>query len=289
MQGHHDSRSLDAAILASPSSMPRKALSIEELIGPDDPMLIPGVFNYCFRICERCPFTKRCGVFLEMEKEERTDPGRSALERVHDSFQQTYDLLHAWCDSHGIDFKQLQEESNSDEVEAELRKMDATRSDPLQKQAELYMRAAVRVTRALRGSADAWTWPGNVRNAIDTIGLEMIVLAAKVHRALSGFVCRDEQLEGNPIQSDWNGSAKVARLMIADSRAAWETLIEVGRASPDAPIRQLVRLLDQIDTALAERFPLAMDFVRPGFDEPAVAAGALTNRAPFELRPARPD
>ena len=35
---------------------------------------------------------------------------------------------------------------------------------------------------------------------------------------------------------------------------------------------------------LAERFPLAMEFVRPGFDEPAVAAGAQTRLPPCAPR-----
>jgi len=43
-------------------------------------------------------------------------------------------------------------------------------------------------------------------------------------------------------------------------------------------------MLRRIDDGVAEAFPLAMEFVRPGFDEPAVAAGALTTLAPYEPR-----
>ena len=49
-------------------------------------------------------------------------------------------------------------------------------------------------------------------------------------------------------------------------------------------MRQIVAMLRRIDGGLAEAFPLAMEFVRPGFDEPDVAAGALTTRAPHEPR-----
>jgi hypothetical protein len=258
--------------------MSRKLRSIEESIVPDDPMLIPGIYNYCFRICERCPFTDRCIVFLEMEKERQTHPLRTTLESIHESVQRTLDHLHAWCDREGIDFEQLEKESAGHEVRAELARIDATRADPLQKLAELYMHAAVRFTRALRGSHEAGTWPAEIGYAIDTISFEMIPLAAKVHRALSGFVCRDEVLEHDAIQSDWNGSAKVARLMVSDSKAAWELLIDLGRASQDAPIRRIVRLLDEIDSALAHRFPHALQFVRPGFDQAPAAADALMLR-----------
>ena len=43
--------------------------------------------------------------------------------------------------------------------------------------------------------------------------------------------------------------------------------MEVGRASADGVPAQLVRMLDEVDAGLAGRFPQAMAFVRPGFDD----------------------
>ena len=101
----------------------------------------------------------------------------------------------------------------------------------------------------------------------------------------TGSLCSGgEDSDNHPIQNDWNGSAKVARLAIAESIAAWRTLFEAGDTPVDASIREMEDLLAQIDRDLAARFPLAMEFVRPGFDEPEVAAGALTRLAPFEPR-----
>lgn len=77
-------------------------------------------------------------------------------------------------------------------------------------------------------------------------------------------------------------------LAIAESLGAWNTLFAAGETPPDASIRRTARLLEGIDRDLEERFPRAMDFVRPGFDEPDVAAGALTTLAPFEPRYPRP-
>jgi len=232
--------------------------------------LIPGIFNYCFRICERCPFTRRCALFLEMENQGQVEPD-CAIERHHGSPQRAFEILHAWCEQPEIDFNRLASELDCNQI-AELRALDATRSDPLQQRAELYMHVAVFATRTLRHAAPTHTWPEHVREAIDTIALEMILLAAKVHRALSGFVCYHKCLEGDPIQTDWNGSAKVARLLAADSKNAWTMLVDTGRASDEAPIRRVVHLLDEIDDGLARRFPHAMGFVRPGFDQPAIAA-----------------
>ena len=76
------------------------------------------------------------------------------------------------------------------------------------------------------------------------------------------------------MQTDWNGSSKVARLDIAESRVAWSLLLTAGHAPADSPMRQLLEQLDRIDAGIADRFPRAMEFVRPGFDDLIVEATA---------------
>jgi hypothetical protein len=61
--------------------------------------------------------------------------------------------------------------------------------------------------------------------------------------------------------------------------------MEKGKATADGVPAHAVKMLDELEAAIRERLPRVMDFVRPGFDEPDIAAGALTRRAPFELRP----
>ena len=66
--------------------------------------------------------------------------------------------------------------------------------------------------------------------------------------------------------SDANGSAKVARLAVAQSLAAWKIVEPAGLI--DGGLAEYLRgSLERIESELAERFPLAMAFVRPGFDE----------------------
>jgi hypothetical protein len=111
------------------------------------------------------------------------------------------------------------------------------------------------------------------------------MVSAKIHRALHGLrECLDEKIEWDAVQNDWNGSAKVAHLAITESRREWSVLFDAGQAPLDSPVRQMIGLLDRIQVDLTERFPRAMEFVRPGFDEPEVAAGALTSLACFEPR-----
>jgi hypothetical protein len=132
----------------------------------------------------------------------------------------------------------------------------------------------MKLAAAMQRDAAIETWPPEAREALETIRWYGIRVSSKIHRALTGAARhRDEHLEGDWRQSDWNGSAKVARLEIAESRAAWETILRVGRAPADSPLRPLIAHLDDIDAALASRFPEAPAFVRPGFDEPERRAG----------------
>jgi hypothetical protein len=44
--------------------------------------------------------------------------------------------------------------------------------------------------------------------------------------------------------------------------------MQAGGAASDSPLTELMALLDRIDAGIADRFPRAMEFLRPGFDEP---------------------
>ena len=66
---------------------------------------------------------------------------------------------------------------------------------------------------------------------------------------------------------------KIALIGIGESRRAWAVLMEAGRATADGVPARAVRMLEELDAAVLERFPRVMEFVRPGFDEPAAAPG----------------
>src|SRR5689334_22355936 len=50
---------------------------------------IIGIFNYCTRRCERCPFTERCTLYLTARDYERRHPDATWQDQVHDSFAKT--------------------------------------------------------------------------------------------------------------------------------------------------------------------------------------------------------
>ena len=94
----------------------------------------------------------------------------------------------------------------------------------------------------------------------------MLDLAEDV--AFAGFAGAEDE-ERKAIRSDGDGCAKLARLVIAESREAWEVLMQVGRATANGVPAKMVERLEALDDEIAASFPRAMQFVRPGFDEEA--------------------
>lgn len=233
--------------------------------------IIEGIFNYCTRRCELCPFTGQCTLYQSEREYERKNPEAGWQDHVHDSFAETFQLLEAWCKREGIDFEQIRREADSEEANAELeRAAEAVRTDPLQKMATAYTHAALNVTDAMAPARAMRRWPAQVEVALDTISWNAGMVSAKVHRALQGHAERDLVRDEDPVQNDWNGSAKLVRIIVEESKHAWQVMLREGEAPEHSPLLELVALLDRIECGIAERFPRAMEFVRPGFDAPPV-------------------
>jgi hypothetical protein len=229
-----------------------------------DQMFIEGIFNYSNGRCGRCRFTQRCGQYADENRGSEQLPEGDWHAHVHRSVQRTFETIQAWCQREGVDIAALrkQEPGRHDAARDMARRL---RADPLVTLAKGYTLPALRLAEALRRSDDFSAWPHEAKEALDTIEWYAMRVSSKVFRAVSGFELRDES-DDEVVQSDWNGSAKVARLEITESRAAWDAILRIGDAPPDSPLRSLIERLDAIDAAVAARFPDAMAFVRPGFD-----------------------
>jgi hypothetical protein len=251
-----------------------------------DPRLISGIYNYCHGRCEQCPFTERCLTFREMRDEEARHPGRDVMETAGENLARAVDLMKAWCEREGVDFETIQEQATCEQAQTEHeQRCTLVECDELHEQALTYSKAAYELVSGLDQLAPFHEWSPVVRQAIETIGWYSGVVPAKVGRALHGLAERAwVRVDEDEVQNDWNGSAKAARLAIAESQRAWDTLLRVGQAPAGARLRETRQLLDRLDGGLASRFPRAMEFVRPGFDEPEIAAGALSTLACFEPR-----
>ena len=247
-----------------------------------NPRLIPGIYNYCDSRCPRCTFSDRCLTFLDRQELEAAGAGdgTSLAESVGASMRLAIEMIAEASRRKGIDLTAI-DESEDDEPRFDP---ERHRGDPMAVRSREYGHLAWRIAKAVEPLVVA-RGDAAVIDAVGTIDWFSSLIGAKVYRAICGLAERWDPDED--VQTDYNGSAKIALIGIEESRRAWRVLMEEGKATADGVPAQAVKMLDGLEADIRERFPRVMDFVRPGFDEPDVAAGALTRRAPFELRPRR--
>ena len=135
-----------------------------------DPRFISGIYNYCHRRCERCPFTARCLVSRDLREYEARHPDAGVFEQVHDSFQKAFALLEAWCEREGIDFEAFRRVVNSEESFAEIERVgEAIDRDPLHQLARTYARAGERFPRAMEFVRPGFDEPEIAAGALSTL------------------------------------------------------------------------------------------------------------------------
>ncbi len=155
---------------------------------------------------------------------------------------------------------------------------DAER-DPLVARAKEYASGSLRVLQVLRSQLMRGE-DETMRDAADRLEETCITVASKIHRAVSSAM-ESEEDRMDP-QGDANGSAKVALLLIEESRQAWRELMRPGRSVGNGAPARFILTLDTLESGLHDRFPRALEFVRPGFDTldegvPGQVARALLN------------
>jgi hypothetical protein len=232
---------------------------------------IPGVYNYCDGWCSRCRLRTRCLTFAWRDQRERHgtlgDPAAASA------------LMHELLDDQDRTDAGLDGRCVAEAAEVDVRRIEAvievcrglTDSDPIVRRSAEYVRLTSRAVAAL-GPAFANEADASVVTAADTVAYHAVMIEAKIRRAVHGLAqaaIEDSNAgaaERCSVQTDMNGSAKLARLLIAESRDAWATLLQ-SRIGPWEDGPALVQRLEDLDADLARRFPRAMDFVRPGFDD----------------------
>jgi hypothetical protein len=149
----------------------------------------------------------------------------------------------------------------------EARREHARNNDPLSVASREYADLTRELLKALRCLVQD-RGDTIVMAAVETIERFAFTIAVKTWRAVAGTIDRsddDDEEWAEASIADGNGCAKLVRLMVAESREAWEVLRHTGHGD-GVPARMIERLR-RLDTGLARRFPTAMDFVRPGLDE----------------------
>jgi hypothetical protein len=102
-----------------------------------------------------------------------------------------------------------------------------------------------------------------VREAVAIVSWNSTFIGGKLARALHGRESDDGQ-DDDPIQNDWNGSAKIAVISIERSESAWQT---IAQATDDPAAAELASAMSYLRDDVEEAFPFARLFKRPGFDD----------------------
>lgn len=223
----------------------------------EDPNLIPGIYHYCDRWCERCAFTRRCLTFLSaFEQEKSAQEPDDAVDAVRNSMELAMDMIKHTAGEREIDLTELQ----SDDEWLEERR--AARRHPLSVLSRAYGQQAMRWLEEHDAAVEQQL------DIVEVLRWYSTFIGAKVTRALSGRVTdrewdEDEEMKEMPRDSD--GSAKVALLAIDRSLEAWERLD--GPLFGLSGVVGLIEILTELREGVEREFPRARLFVRPGFDQ----------------------
>jgi hypothetical protein len=256
--------------------------------------IIEGIHNYCNRWCERCPFRRRCSVFLTEEAagltehvenpEARPPDMEQALANMSDMFALTQQMMEEDAKEQGLDWDAIMKEAEEtpprerrdepqfvteakDYAMAMLQWLEESRKAFEERGEE----PAAAAEAALPG-ADPETEAEKIHDALEVIQWYLFQIHVKLTRAVGFDEVDDEpeDEENDDLQSDRNGSARVALQGLDESIAAWEVLRRAVPALGEVILSQLATLA-RIRKKTEAMFPRARAFRRPGFDDPKYA------------------
>ena len=225
------------------------------------------ISSYCDRWCERCAFTERCSAYAV----------HVATAMCDGDFSAGLELAVGTPGPHSEEERERHEQF-IEELEdlAPTREEAAAWEREMEEQEErleeLPLTTAAETTWLL---AQGWLAdhcetlsedaPPRVAEALQVASWDCFFIPVKLHRALHGrdSFDRGESPDEDPVQNDWNGTAKVALISIARSIQAWDALAD---ATNDPDARHVADSLWKLKLQVEQGFPDAWKFVRPGFD-----------------------
>lgn len=250
----------------------------------ENPEFIPGIYNYCDRWCEHCPFTCRCMNFALGEEQfgdaEACDINNEAFwQKLSEIFQLTLEMLKETAEEKGIDLDSLDLQAASD-TPSETRDIAANHEcccaakaygqmvenwfdsakDLFEKKADdLNLKARLELPDSNLDEEIA-----DLKDSVDIIRWYQHFIHVKLLRAIRGILEEGSQ-SPDEIDNDSNGSAKVVLISIDRSIGAWGRMCKHFPDRKDDILDILVHL-DRLRRKTETIFPDARGFVRPGFD-----------------------
>ena len=226
-----------------------------------NPDLISGIYNYCDRWCERCPFTSRCLVFATEAEDNQPSKDQDAANaqfwnELGTVFEETLALIPEWANAAEVDLTCVEEQS------PRRRKRKQVDNHPLALAGKTYANAAADWFRQFDEHLDT----ERTNTLREVIQWYQYQIAVKTMRALSGQIEELSDSETSDSPKDSDGSAKVALIGIDRSLAAWRHM-QLAAPENDPSIIPLILQLAQLRIRIESQFPDARQYVRPGFDE----------------------
>lgn len=253
--------------------------------------LVPGIYNYCDRWCEKCKLTTRCLSYMMKSKiEEKGELNlKDEILRQHENiwellknvFDSTYEVLQELADERGMEVEDIYETENIDReffrddfcsmIKDNEKVHYLIETSDIVKICLIYESLADECLEKVFGILDEKDWKKgcegevNTTEALDIINWNVDVIPIKMRRALYGHYCGDSSMSEEEKRNDYNGSAKVALNGIENSVKAWEVLL-LYCPSVEAEVKHIIMVLEQLSRDISKWFPQAPGFLRPGFD-----------------------
>ena len=244
---------------------------------------IPGVYNYCDRLCERCKLKDRCFLYAKEKmrieehrrKGEDPDDWSVVLADIERSFGKAMEFLKRLAAKEGIESEPIQASSS----------LPDPSSHPLYKLSQDYMKRAHLFLEGLRGKIEKYSEDlqlcgqvsSDIREIIsnyETVLWYHTLIPVKISRALtSKFEAEEnsisemrgiEEVEHRQFaREDAAGSAKVAYYGLAMTISALQAIYEWDR---DDEVIALLALADSICRMLDKEISSHRLFKHPWFE-----------------------
>ena len=266
----------------------------------ENPDFISGIYNYCDRWCERCPFTSRCMVYATESAESISDDPESHdinnakfWQKLEGIFRETHALILEWAEEMGVDLESAEAEAA---IAERAQQREEAKEHPLSVSARHYAETVQQwfkdefaveenVHDDISGEATSAEEDINVSDAVEVIRWYQFFIAAKTYRALMGLEDTGDEdvsdIDIDPFSDDdvddedvllraachdSDGSAKIALIAIDRSSSAWRVMQNALPEKTESTVPILIEL-EKLRRGIEQICPRARDFVRPGFDE----------------------
>ena len=250
----------------------------------ENPKYIEGIYNYCDRWCERCPFTSRC-LNCELSENQMNDPemrdhnNKIFWDNLSEVLKITIDLIEEEAEEEGIDIHNLYQEDENSFYEVRERVFEGngnlnfaeqyidlvkkwfrnTEEDFIKKQEQILTDLSLEIENA-NSYDDALT----ITDAVEIIKWYQYQIFIKIKRGL--FNATDDEVFLIENQDSSDGSIKVALIGIDRSIGAWGKLYKYFKERQD-DILDILLHLTKMRNKLESDFPNAREFKRIGFDD----------------------